>query len=87
MGTSSPDKPDISYPTRWSYRIVGTSEEAIRSLVLGLLINVEHELVVRRRSSGGRYISLDLSLIVQDEEGRLAIYERLSRHDTIRFVI
>ena len=42
---------------------------------------------IGRHSSGGRYVSLHLSLVVRDEAQRLAIYEHLVRHEAIRFVV
>jgi putative lipoic acid-binding regulatory protein len=77
----------IEYPTPWGYRIVGTSEDAIREHVQDILAGVEHELVLGRQSSGGRYVSLHLSLVVQDEAQRLSIYEQLARHEAVRFVV
>lgn len=79
--------PRIDYPAPWGYRIVGTSEEAIRAHVHELLAGIEHELVWSRQSSGGRYVSLHLNLIVRDEAQRLAIFEHLARHDAVRFVV
>lgn len=87
MSISNQARPEISYPTRWSYRIVGTSEDAIRTHVQGFLGDVEHELVLRRRSSGKRYVSLNLSLVVRDEAQRLAIYDQIVSHEAIRFVV
>ena len=81
------DKPEIVYPASWGYRIGGTSEEEIRAHVLAFLADVEHELVLGRESSGGKYVSLNLTLLVVDEVQRLAIYEHLRTHDAIRFVI
>jgi len=79
--------PEISYPTRWDYRIVGINEDDIRAHVLELLGDVEYELVFGRRSSGGRYVSLHLRLVVRDEAQRLAIYADLAKHDGVRFVV
>jgi len=79
--------PQIDYPTSWGYRIVGTSEEAIRAHVRALLAGVEHELVLGRQRRGGRYVSLHLSLVVRDESQRLAIYQQLASHDAVRLVV
>ena len=87
VASSQHKRPRIDYPTRWGYRIVGTSEEAMRAHVLALLGDVEHELVLGNRSRGGKYVSLHLSLVVRDEAQRLAIYDHLTRHDAIRFVV
>ncbi|MGK0173447.1 MAG: putative lipoic acid-binding regulatory protein [Gammaproteobacteria bacterium] len=87
MATHQKTGPKIDYPTRWDYRIVGTSEDDIRAHVRALLADVEHELVLGRYSSGGRYVSLNLSLVVRDEAERLAIFDHLARHETVRFVV
>lgn len=87
VATNNKIGPEIDYPTVWGYRIVGTCEDDIRAHVLEVLAGVEHELVLARRSSGGRYLSLHLSLVVEDEVQRLAIYEHLVRHQAIRFVV
>ena len=87
MNTSNDQKPQIDYPTRWSYRIVGTSEAAIREHVAACLADKPHELAVGRHSSGGRYVSMHLTLTVDDEAERLAVFEQMSQHDTVRFVL
>jgi len=86
MGPFDGCSPEIDYPCRWKYQIVGTSEEAIRSHVAALLGSLEHDLVFARHSSGGKYVSLHLTLIVSDETQRLAIGEQLAAHDAIRMV-
>lgn len=87
MASNAKKGPEITYPTRWGYRIVGSSEDEIRAHIRELLADVEHELTLGRRSSGGKYLSLHLSLVVQDEVQRLAIFESLAQHDTVRFVV
>lgn len=87
MASNEKTGPEITYPTPWGYRIVGTSEHDIRAHVFELLVGVEHDLVLGRRSSGGRYVSLHLSLVVKDEAQRLAIYDHLARHEAVRFVV
>jgi putative lipoic acid-binding regulatory protein len=87
VATRDKTGPEIEYPTRWGYRIVGTSEADIRAYVHNLLADVEYELVLARQSSGGRYISLHLNLVVQDEAQRLGIFDHLVQHEAVRFVV
>jgi len=84
---STPEKPEISYPAEWSYRIVCSSEEEVRAHVLAILGDLEHELSVGRASSGGKYVTLNLKVVVADEEHRLKIYEHLASHDAVRMVL
>ena len=82
-----PQKPEIHYPAEWGYRIVCTSEEEVRAHLQEILADVEHELVAGNESSSGKYVTLQLSLVVEDEAHRLRIYEHLGGHDAVRFVI
>ena len=87
MRLDKQDKPQIDYPTRWGYRIVGSDEARIRDHVEQCLAGRDHELVLSRRSSGGRYISLHLSLVVRDEADRLDINDRITSHEAVRLVL
>ena len=82
-----PQKPEIEYPTEWGYRIVCTSADDVKEHLQEILEDVEHELETGNESSSGKYVTLQLKLVVRDEEHRLAIYEHLGGHDAVRFVI
>jgi putative lipoic acid-binding regulatory protein len=79
--------PEIAYPCRWSYRIVGTSADAIRALVARLAGNALHELAPSRESASGKYVSFRFSMIVRDEAHRHEIFHALAAHETIRYVL
>lgn len=81
------DKPQIDYPTRWSYRIVGDDEARIRAHVQRCLGDREHELALARHSRAGRYVSLHLSITVRDEADRLAIHQRIGAHEAVRLIL
>jgi len=80
-------RPDLIYPIRWSYRIVGTSAEILRALVAEIMGPHEHALVPSRASRTGKYVSYHLTLVVRDEAHRLDVYERLRRSETILRVL
>ena len=87
METPEERKPDIRYPTTWGYRIVGLSEEDIRALVAEIVGEAEHELLVGNESSGGKYVSMNLRLLVESEAERLRVYEQLQGNDAVRLVL
>ena len=80
-------KPNIEYPCHWQYRLIGEDRAAIMEAI--------HQLVDVRRciisegntSSGGRYLSLNLELTVNDEAERLRLYQLFSGHPAIRVVM
>jgi putative lipoic acid-binding regulatory protein len=80
-------KPDIQYPCDWSYQVIGLDEQQLRKAVAEVIGDVKHVLARGNTSSGGKYVSLGLVLQVQDESQRLEIFQRLSAHPSIRFVI
>ena len=91
----NPEKLHIEYPCPWDFKIVGTSEDAMRgavSVCLARTLNQasgarEFELGMSRTSSGGKYVSLNLNLMVIDEVERNQIFASLAGHPEIRIVI
>jgi len=80
-------RPEIVYPCRWSYRIVGTSAAAIRALVAEVAGNAAHALEPSRASASGRYVSFHLTLHVRDEDHRLEVFHALAAHASVRYVL
>jgi putative lipoic acid-binding regulatory protein len=79
-------KPDIAYPGPWTYRIIGEDEARMRAAVVEVVGVVDYTLELSNQSSGGRYRSLELELVVVDEAHRLAVFDALKNHADIRFV-
>jgi len=85
----------IEYPCPWDFKIVGTSEDAMRGAVRVCLARTlnrapgerEFELGMSRTSTGGKYVSLNLNLMVMDEAERNEIFASLAGHPEIRIVI
>ena len=80
-------KPEILYPCIWAYQVIGTDEDRLREAVLEVLGDAPHTLKPGRMSRGGKYRSLGLETRVEDEPERLRIFDRLSKHPAIRFVL
>jgi len=80
-------KLELEYPCSWKYKIVGEErrklEEAIRSVILERVHTLEHS----NSSRTGKYISLNLDLIVQNEDERTFIFEALKAHQDIKMVL
>jgi len=81
------DKPEITYPTRWPYRIVGTDPLSIRSRVAVIAGEREYELSPSKESSKGNYVSLLLEIEVSDEADRDAIFAALQADPAIKMVL
>lgn len=80
-------RPEISYPTSWTYRIICTREEVVRAAVVEIVGPIEHSLKHLGASSAGRYQRLELVLEVRDEAHRNEIFAALGRLAEVRFVL
>jgi uncharacterized protein len=87
MKISNSSKPDIQYPCRWQFRLIGESREAILDAIHTSVDIAACEIAEGNASSSGRYLSLNLELTVNDEAERLQFYQVLSKHPAIRVVL
>ncbi len=81
------DRPEIDYPCRWSYKVVGESEDRLRVAVGGVVGKTDHTLELSNTSRTGKYVSLALDVLVRDEEQRRGIGQALHEHEDVRLVL
>jgi len=79
--------PVIEYPCRWSYRIIGSDEKALRKAISECVEGTDHQVSLSKSSSTGRYISLNLDALVHSEEVRLKIYHFLAGQASVKIVL
>ncbi|MCD6585083.1 MAG: DUF493 domain-containing protein [Desulfobacteraceae bacterium] len=80
------EKQIVEYPCQWSYRIIGTEEEVIRSAVKEYMKEAEFQLSASNTSRSGKYISLNLEIIVLNEDARNKIYLDLKTMPCIKMM-
>ncbi len=88
-------RPEISYPAPWSFKVIGTDEDDVRRAVkITLAVCLDqgsgdraYELGLSRTSGRGSYVSLNLSLVVMSEAERDALFTGLADCPEIRMVI
>ena len=81
------DRPEIEYPTDWTFKVVGPDEGRLRNAIGGVVGSMDHTLTLSRRSRGGKYVSLELVVTVGGEAQRLAIGQVLHEHEDVKFVL
>jgi putative lipoic acid-binding regulatory protein len=85
--TDRQPEPDVSYPCRWRYQIVGADETRLREAIALAVASHEHTVTFSRSSRTGKYCSLHLELTVADEAHRNGIFEALREHRDVRMVL
>lgn len=79
-------KNEIQYPCTWHYRIIGNSKEELIEAAFELL---EKEFIhtLGKESSGGKYHSINLEILVETKEERDQIFVTLHKDSRIKFVL
>jgi len=80
-------RPDIRYPTRWKYTVIGEDREQLEGAIADVVEERSHSVSLSNVSSKGRYFSLTLELIVLNEGERRMIFEKLRAHAAVRYVL
>ena len=78
---------ELDYPREWEFRIIGLDEARLRAAAADVVGETPHNLQAGNQSSGGKYVSMQLSLQVASEEERNATFGRLSAHADIVYVL
>ncbi len=77
----------IDYPTEWRYKVIGENREQIIQAIDEVLNLKDYKLRDSHSSRTGKFISLQLSLIVENEQERNRIFISLKNHHNIKIVI
>ena len=83
----SEKKLELEYPCSWSYKLIGHEKEAIQKAIHDVIIEREHTLEHSNNSKTGKYVSMNLDLVIQNEDERNFIFEALKKHQNIKMVL
>jgi putative lipoic acid-binding regulatory protein len=79
--------PEISYPTMWKYTVIGSGREKLEAAIAEVVEERSHKVSLSNVSSKGRYCSLTLELIVQSDDERKMIFNRLRDNPVVKYVL
>ncbi len=80
-------KPEITYPCEWSYKVIGPDVNKILSAIEEASMGLAYEVLPSNVSSNGKYFSLNFKLEVPNETVRNLIFEKLEKSPDIKFVL
>ena len=87
IGEGENRKLELEYPCSWKYKVVGAERKALEAAIHSVILERAHTLEHSKASKTGKYISLNLDLIVHNEDDRTFIYEALKAHDDVKMVL
>jgi hypothetical protein len=80
-------KPQIDYPCKWPYKIIGDSVEEMINVVEDVVADLEYDLTPSNISRKGKYFSLNIIVVVPSEMVRDLIFQNLNKHPAIKYVM
>ena len=83
----SKEKLELVYPCNWAYKLISSEKEALQKAIHDVIEEREHTLSHSNNSKTGKYISMNLELLVHNEDDRNFIYEALKAHSNIKMVL
>ena len=87
IGQDESQKLELEYPCSWKYKIIGEERRKLEEAVHSVILERTHTLDHSKTSKTGKYVSLNLDLIVHNEDDRTFIYEALKAHQHIKMVL
>ncbi|MCL2341261.1 MAG: DUF493 domain-containing protein [Proteobacteria bacterium] len=87
MDNNSGCKPEIQYPCRWQFRLIGEERSAMLAAI-GAAVDISACAIADGNiSSGGRYLSVLVETTVADDAERLGLYQRFAADPAIKVVL
>ena len=83
----SDKKVELTYPCSWAYKLIAGEKKALEKAIHDVILEREHKLTHSKNSKGGKYVSMNLELLVHNEDDRNFIYEALKAHQNIKMVL
>ena len=80
-------KLELVYPCNWCYKVIATDGEILKKAVDEVILEREYTLKHSNNSKGGKYVSMNLDLLVHNEDDRTFIYDALKKHQDIKMVL
>ena len=81
------EKLELTYPCSWCYKLIAGEKEALEQAIRDVIDEREHKLTHSKNSKSGKYISMNLDMLVHNEDDRNFIYEALKQHKNIKMVL
>jgi len=87
LDKNTKEKPEINYPTKWGFKIIGKDKEKIEDAIKEIFKDKEHSCTFSNVSKNGKFNSYNAECVVDSQEDRDALYKALNSHDDINYVI
>lgn len=77
----------LEYPCSWCYKLIASERKALEKAIRDVIDERDHKLTPSNQSKTGKYTSMNLELLVHNEDDRTFIFEALKQHQDIKMVL
>lgn len=81
------DKPLIAYPCEWSYKVIGADRALIANAIADFLEPFHSRFRESRQSRTGRFTSFEVTVRVETEAERNAVFDGLRSIPSVKLVL
>ncbi len=80
-------KAELEFPAEWIYTIIGNDSGAMTAAVASIFTTSSYSLKDSKKSSGGKYVSLEIQIRVESKEQKDHWYHVLASSKDIKMVL
>lgn len=80
-------KPEISYPCRWGYKIIGRDKAALKACIAEVMGDKEHLFAPGNASKTGKFHTCNASCTVDSQEERDTLFKAFADHEAVKMVM
>ena len=77
----------LEYPCNWCYKVIASEKAALEKAIRDVIDERDHQLAPSNKSKTGKYVSMNLDILVHNEDDRTFIFEALKKHQDIKMVL
>jgi uncharacterized protein len=86
-GDPMQEKPAITYPTQWGFKLIGRDKQALLACIKEVMGDKEHLCSLGNRSRTGKFTTYNASCIVATQEERDRLFRCFQEHQDVEMVI
>ena len=77
----------LKYPCNWQYKMIIAKEDSAKKIAKEVLGDRDHHMKKSNNSSKGKYSSHSLEVLVHSGDDRKELFDKLKKHNKIKFVL
>lgn len=87
MVTINDKKVDITYPCEWTYKVIGKDSLILEQIIQTTLHNRTFNIKPSNTSKTGKFVSLNVNVLLFNDEERLFYYETFQKNKEILYLL